>query len=98
MTVSQVGEEVASELISGPALSTGSDADPHTTALPDLSEWQVEFREGLTGKASADGEGSLVMGCTGDGDAVITAPAPIPVPTDAIGLQVTVRSAGATEA
>ena len=78
MTVSQVGEEVASELISGPALSTGSDADPHTTALPDLSEWQVEFREGLTGEASADGEGSLVMGCTGAGDAVITAPAPIP--------------------
>lgn len=98
MTVSQVGEEVASELISGPALSTGSDADPHTTALPDLSEWQVEFREGLTGEASADGEGSLVMGCTGAGDAVITAPAPIPVPTDAIALQVTVRSAGATEA
>ena len=97
MTVSQVGGEVASEMISGPASSTGLDADPRTTTLPDLSQWQVEFREGLTGKASLDDKNRLVIGFTGAGDAVITAPAPIPVPTDAIALQVTAQSARPTE-
>lgn len=97
MTVSQVGGEVASEMISGPAPSTGLDADPRTTTLPDLSQWQVEFREGLTGKASVDDENRLVIGFTGAGDAVITAPAPIPVPTDAIALQVTAQSSRPTE-
>ncbi len=98
MTVSQVGEEVESEMISGTALSTGPDSDPRTSTLPDLAAWQVEFREGLAGEAGPSDEGLLVIGCTGAGDAVVTAPTPIQAPPEAIALQVTVESASAVDA
>jgi hypothetical protein len=94
MTVSQVGEAAASEAISVPALSAGANSDPRTTALPDLTEWQVEFHEGLTGQAIGDDDGALVINCSGAGDVTLTAPAPIPVPVDAIAIQVTIDSSG----
>jgi hypothetical protein len=89
MTVSQVGEAAVAETVPEPAISTGRDSDPLTTPLSDLSEWQVEYREGLAGEAGADDDGLLVIKCNGAGDAVLTAPTPIPVPTGAIALQVT---------
>jgi hypothetical protein len=92
MTVSQVDEEVVSETISELTPSTGPDSDPRITTLPDLSDWQVTFREGLAGEASTNDEGHLVVNVSGTGDAVITAPVPIPVPADASALQVTVES------
>ncbi|MDA0334206.1 MAG: hypothetical protein O2782_03475 [bacterium] len=92
MTVSQVGEETAVEPISESVLAAGPDTDPRISVLPDLSDWQVTFHEGLAGNAAGNDDGGLLITFAGAGELIVSAPAPIPVPANAGALQVTIEA------